>query len=127
MLLTAVTDPSLGYFGGRVPENAIVPDHDEILGTVRFSNWLFTVKRKLFRLAETARSAPLMRNRKQGEQIDSWWASITCSPSDCGWRSRISNAMTNHLRRSRLIESVFISGFSALIAHDEDALYLRGR
>jgi uncharacterized protein YbjT (DUF2867 family) len=35
-----VTDPSLGYFGGQVPENALVPDHDEILGTVRFSDWL---------------------------------------------------------------------------------------
>jgi uncharacterized protein YbjT (DUF2867 family) len=35
-----VTDPSLGYFGGQVPENALVPDHDEILGKVRFSDWL---------------------------------------------------------------------------------------
>jgi len=35
-----VTDTSLGYFGGQVPENALVPDHDEILGTVRFSDWL---------------------------------------------------------------------------------------
>jgi uncharacterized protein YbjT (DUF2867 family) len=35
-----VTDPSLGYFGGQVPENALVPDRDEILGTVRFSDWL---------------------------------------------------------------------------------------
>ena len=35
-----VTDPSLGYFGGQVPENALVPDHDEVLGTVRFSDWL---------------------------------------------------------------------------------------
>jgi uncharacterized protein YbjT (DUF2867 family) len=35
-----VTDPSLGYFGGQVPENALVPDHDELLGTVRFSDWL---------------------------------------------------------------------------------------
>jgi len=35
-----VTDPSLGYFGGQVPENALVPDHDEVLGTVLFSDWL---------------------------------------------------------------------------------------
>jgi len=35
-----VTDPTLGYFGGQVPENALVPDHDEVLGTVRFSDWL---------------------------------------------------------------------------------------
>jgi uncharacterized protein YbjT (DUF2867 family) len=35
-----VTDPSLGYFGGQVPENALVPDHDEVLGTERFSDWL---------------------------------------------------------------------------------------
>ena len=35
-----VTDPSLGYFGGQVPENALVPDHEEVLGTVRFSDWL---------------------------------------------------------------------------------------
>jgi uncharacterized protein YbjT (DUF2867 family) len=35
-----VTDPSLGYFGGQIPENALVLDHDEVLGTVRFSDWL---------------------------------------------------------------------------------------
>lgn len=35
-----VTDPSLGYFGGQVPENALVPDHGEVLGTMRFSDWL---------------------------------------------------------------------------------------
>ena len=35
-----VTDPSLGYFGGRVPENALVPDGEEMLGTVRFTDWL---------------------------------------------------------------------------------------
>jgi uncharacterized protein YbjT (DUF2867 family) len=35
-----ITDPSLGYFGGQIPENALVPDQDELLGTVRFSNWL---------------------------------------------------------------------------------------
>jgi uncharacterized protein YbjT (DUF2867 family) len=34
------TDPSLGYFGGQVPENALVPDHDEVVGTLRFSDWL---------------------------------------------------------------------------------------
>jgi uncharacterized protein YbjT (DUF2867 family) len=35
-----VTDPSLGYFGGQIPENALVPDHDEVLGKVRFADWL---------------------------------------------------------------------------------------
>lgn len=35
-----VTDPSLGYFGGQVPENALVPDHDEVLGALHFSDWL---------------------------------------------------------------------------------------
>lgn len=35
-----VTDPSLGYFGGQVPENALVPDQDELQGTARFSDWL---------------------------------------------------------------------------------------
>jgi len=35
-----VTDPSLGYFGGQVPENALVPDQDELLGTIHFSDWL---------------------------------------------------------------------------------------
>jgi len=35
-----VTDSSLGYFGGQIPENALVPDHDELVGTVRFSDWL---------------------------------------------------------------------------------------
>jgi len=35
-----VTDPSLGYFGGQIPENALVPDHDEVLGTLHFSDWL---------------------------------------------------------------------------------------
>ncbi len=34
------TDPSLGYFGGQVPENALVPDHGEVLGTLRFADWL---------------------------------------------------------------------------------------
>ena len=35
-----LTDPSLGYFGGQIPENALVPDHDEVLGTLHFSDWL---------------------------------------------------------------------------------------
>lgn len=35
-----VTDPSLGYFGGQVPENALVPDNDALLVTTRFSDWL---------------------------------------------------------------------------------------
>ena len=35
-----VTDPTLGYFGGQVPENALVPDNDALLGTARFSDWL---------------------------------------------------------------------------------------
>jgi uncharacterized protein YbjT (DUF2867 family) len=34
------TDPSLGYFGGQVPENALVPGDDALLGAVRFSDWL---------------------------------------------------------------------------------------
>ena len=37
---SVVTDPSLGYFGGQVPENALVPEHEGLLGTVRFSDWL---------------------------------------------------------------------------------------
>ena len=37
---SVVTDPSLGYFGGQVPENALVPDREGLLGTVRFSDWL---------------------------------------------------------------------------------------
>ena len=41
-----VTDPSLGYFGGQVPENALVPDHEEVLGTVRFSDWLAHSKKE---------------------------------------------------------------------------------
>ncbi len=35
-----VTDPSLGYFGGQIPENALVPEHADLLGAVHFSNWL---------------------------------------------------------------------------------------
>ena len=39
-LRQVVTDPSLGYFGGQVPQNALVPDRDALLGTTRFSDWL---------------------------------------------------------------------------------------
>jgi uncharacterized protein YbjT (DUF2867 family) len=35
-----VTDPSLGYYGGQVPENALVPEHADLLGAMHFSNWL---------------------------------------------------------------------------------------
>jgi uncharacterized protein YbjT (DUF2867 family) len=35
-----VTDPSLGYYGGQVPENALVPDHADLLGAMHFSDWL---------------------------------------------------------------------------------------
>jgi uncharacterized protein YbjT (DUF2867 family) len=35
-----VTDPSLGYFGGQIPENALVPDGEALLGTLHFSDWL---------------------------------------------------------------------------------------
>ena len=35
-----VTDPSLGYFGGQVPPNALVPDGAALLGTANFSDWL---------------------------------------------------------------------------------------
>lgn len=35
-----VTDPSLGYYGGQVPENALVPDHADLLGVIHFSDWL---------------------------------------------------------------------------------------
>lgn len=35
-----VTDPSLGYYGGQVPENALVPDHADLLGRIHFSDWL---------------------------------------------------------------------------------------
>jgi uncharacterized protein YbjT (DUF2867 family) len=34
------TDPSLGYYGGQVSENDLVPDHPDLLGAVRFSDWL---------------------------------------------------------------------------------------
>jgi uncharacterized protein YbjT (DUF2867 family) len=34
------TDPTLGYFGGQVPENSLVPAAQALLGTVRFSEWL---------------------------------------------------------------------------------------
>jgi uncharacterized protein YbjT (DUF2867 family) len=35
-----VTDASLGYFGGQVPEGALVPDRGALLGTAHFSDWL---------------------------------------------------------------------------------------
>jgi uncharacterized protein YbjT (DUF2867 family) len=35
-----VTDPTLGYYGGQVPENALVPDHPDVLGPMHFSDWL---------------------------------------------------------------------------------------
>jgi uncharacterized protein YbjT (DUF2867 family) len=35
-----VTDPSLGYFGGQVPENALVPAGDAVLGATSFADWL---------------------------------------------------------------------------------------
>jgi uncharacterized protein YbjT (DUF2867 family) len=35
-----VTDPRVGYFGGQIPENALVPDRDGLRGSVRFSDWL---------------------------------------------------------------------------------------
>ncbi|HZY61610.1 MAG TPA: SDR family oxidoreductase [Edaphobacter sp.] len=35
-----VTDQSLGYFGGQIPENALVPDHPDVTGKLRFSDWL---------------------------------------------------------------------------------------
>jgi uncharacterized protein YbjT (DUF2867 family) len=33
-------DPTLGYFGGQVPEDSLVPKAGALLGTVRFSDWL---------------------------------------------------------------------------------------
>jgi len=35
-----VTDPSLGYFGGQIPDGALVPDGAAMLGKMRFSEWL---------------------------------------------------------------------------------------
>jgi uncharacterized protein YbjT (DUF2867 family) len=35
-----VTDPSLGYFGGQIPENALVPDHADLMGPMHFADWL---------------------------------------------------------------------------------------
>jgi uncharacterized protein YbjT (DUF2867 family) len=35
-----VTDPRPGYFGGQIPENALVPDHADLLGAMHFSDWL---------------------------------------------------------------------------------------
>jgi uncharacterized protein YbjT (DUF2867 family) len=43
-----ITDPSLGYFGGQIPENALVPDRDARLGTVRFSDWLARPQAKTY-------------------------------------------------------------------------------
>lgn len=35
-----VTDPTLGYYGGQIPQNALVPDHADRLGAIHFSDWL---------------------------------------------------------------------------------------
>lgn len=35
-----ITDPSLGYFGAQVPENALVPDRADVVGKLKFSDWL---------------------------------------------------------------------------------------
>jgi uncharacterized protein YbjT (DUF2867 family) len=35
-----VTDPTLGYYGGQIPENALVPDHPDLVGAIHFSDWL---------------------------------------------------------------------------------------
>ena len=35
-----ITDPSRGYFGGQIPENALVPDRPDVLGAMHFSDWL---------------------------------------------------------------------------------------
>lgn len=35
-----VTDASLGYYGGQIPENALVPDRADLLGAIHFSDWL---------------------------------------------------------------------------------------
>jgi uncharacterized protein YbjT (DUF2867 family) len=35
-----VTDASLGYYGGQIPENALVPDHADVVGAMHFSDWL---------------------------------------------------------------------------------------
>jgi uncharacterized protein YbjT (DUF2867 family) len=45
-----VTDPTLVYFGGQVPADALYPEHADMLGTVRFSDWL------AHSLAETVQS-----------------------------------------------------------------------
>jgi hypothetical protein len=37
---TVECDPTLGYFGGQVPENSLVPKADALLGATHFSNWL---------------------------------------------------------------------------------------
>ena len=49
-----VTDPSLGYFGGQIPENALVPDHADLLGEMHFSDWLANSNQP-FSPVETAR------------------------------------------------------------------------
>jgi len=35
-----VTDPDSNYFGANVPPFALVPDRDEVIGRIRFSDWL---------------------------------------------------------------------------------------
>lgn len=35
-----VTDPTLGYYGGQIPENALVPKHADLSGPTHFSDWL---------------------------------------------------------------------------------------
>jgi len=35
-----VTDPTLGYYGGQIPENALVPNHPDLSGPTHFSDWL---------------------------------------------------------------------------------------
>jgi hypothetical protein len=35
-----ITDPTLGYYGGQIPENALVPDHADLLGSIHFTDWL---------------------------------------------------------------------------------------
>src|SRR6202012_3776201 len=35
-----IADPSRGYFGGQIPENALVPDRPDVLGAMHFSDWL---------------------------------------------------------------------------------------
>ena len=35
-----ITDDSRGYFGGQIPLNALVPRHNQLLGTLHFADWL---------------------------------------------------------------------------------------